>query len=219
MSLVDKRLEKYIRNIQPLCNGFLGDIQKGAYAEELPIMANDTLRLLGQYLDLLKPKRILEIGTCIGFSALYMSSFLPKDGELVTIDRYPYMIERAKENFAKYDKDGRITLIEGQANDVVPELDQKGERFDFILMDAAKGQYISFLPHCINMLNTGGILFTDDIFQNGTVALKWEQIPHRQKTIYKRLNEFLFEITHNEKLNTALLTVDDGVAVSRKIGE
>ena len=210
MSLVENYLAEYINNIQTNCDGNLGKLQKWAYEQGLPIIPKDVVKLLGFVLGLKKPKAILEIGMAVGFSASYMSQYLSEDGYIKTIDRYPLMIERARANFKKFGLEDKITILEGNANDILPTMDEK---FDFVFMDAAKGQYITILPEVLRLTKVGGVIMADDILQDGRVAQDYFEIPKRQRTIHKRLNEFLQEITHNEKLRTSILTVGDGVAL------
>ncbi|MBQ7265696.1 MAG: O-methyltransferase [Firmicutes bacterium] len=217
--LIDNELFKYILNLYPKLEGKLGELRKKALEEDMPVITDDVVRLMGFLLRLIKPCNILEIGTCVGFSAIYMSGFLKEGGHITTIDRYPYMIERAKENIADFGLTDKITLLEGDANDILPRLAKEGHKYDFIFMDAAKGQYINLLSYVIRLCKKDGVIVADDIFQNGTVAKKWEDIPHRQKTIYSRLNEFLYAITHNESLYTSILTLSDGIALMQKISE
>jgi predicted O-methyltransferase YrrM len=214
MSIVDERLSKYINDIQPLCSGELGELQKAAYEEGLPIIPNDVVRLMGVILGLTKPKKILEIGMAVGFSSIYMSDFLPEDGSITTIDRYPYMIDRAKENFEKFGKGDKINLIVGDAVEVLKELD--GE-FDLVFMDAAKGQYINILPDVIRLTRKGGLIVADDVLQDGRVAMERLDVPRRQRTMHTRLNEFLSEISNNKELRSSILTVGDGVALMQKL--
>lgn len=214
MSLVEDYISEYLNNMLTDCEGELGELQKTSYKEGLPIIPKDVVKLLGFVLGIKKPKAILEIGMAVGFSSSYMAQFLPSDGYIKTIDRYPMMIERAKENFKKFGLEDKITILEGNANDVLKELDEK---FDFVFMDAAKGQYITILPDVLRLTKKGGIIMADDIFQEGRVARDYYSIPRRQRTIHKRLNEFLYEITHNDKLRTTLLTVGDGVALIEKL--
>lgn len=214
MSLVENYLAEYINNIQTNCDGDLGELQKWAYEQGLPIIPKDVVKLLGFVLGLKKPKAILEIGMAVGFSASYMSQYLSEDGYIKTIDRYPLMIERARANFKKFGLEDKITILEGNANDILPTMDEK---FDFVFMDAAKGQYITILPEVLRLTKVGGIIMADDILQEGRVAQDYFEIPKRQRTIHKRLNEFLQEITHNEKLRTSILTVGDGVALIEKL--
>lgn len=214
MSLVENYLAEYINNIQTNCDVNLGELQKWAYEQGLPIIPKDVVKLLGFVLGLKKPKAILEIGMAVGFSASYMSQYLSEDGYIKTIDRYPLMIERARANFKKFGLEDKITILEGNANDILPTMDEK---FDFVFMDAAKGQYITILPEVLRLTKVGGVIMADDILQDGRVAQDYFEIPKRQRTIHKRLNEFLQEITHNEKLRTSILTVGDGVALIEKL--
>lgn len=214
MSLVENYLAEYINNIQTNCDGNLGELQKWAYEQGLPIIPKDVVKLLGFVLGLKKPKAILEIGMAVGFSASYMSQYLSEDGYIKTIDRYPLMIERARANFKKFGLEDKITILEGNANDILPTMDEK---FDFVFMDAAKGQYITILPEVLRLTKVGGVIMADDILQDGRVAQDYFEIPKRQRTIHKRLNEFLQEITHNEKLRTSILTVGDGVVLIEKL--
>ena len=214
MSLVENYLAEYINNIQTNCDGNLGELQKWAYEQGLPIIPKDVVKLLGFVLGLKKPKAILEIGMAVGFSASYMSQYLSEDGYIKTIDRYPLMLERARANFKKFGLEDKITILEGNANDILPTMDEK---FDFVFMDAAKGQYITILPEVLRLTKVGGVIMADDILQDGRVAQDYFEIPKRQRTIHKRLNEFLQEITHNEKLRTSILTVGDGVALIEKL--
>ena len=213
MSLIPDYLSEYIDDIQPYCKGALGELQAQAYEENLPIIHNDVARLLAVLLEMVQPKRILEIGMAVGFSASFMCGYLQKGGHLVTIDRYPIMIEAAKENFKKMGVEDMVTMKIGHAEEVLAEMD---DEFDFIFMDAAKGKYIEFLPHCLRMLRKGGLIVADDVLQDGRVAQKYEEIPRRQRTIHKRMNEFLETISNDPKLTSSILTIGDGVAVIRK---
>ncbi len=214
MSLVEDYLESYIDKLQLDCEGELGDLQRQSYEAGLPIIPKDVVKLLGFVLGVKKPKAILEIGMAVGFSSSYMSTFLPEDGYIKTIDRYPLMIEKAKANFKKLNVEDKITILEGDANEILPTLDEK---FDFVFMDAAKGQYINILPDVLRVTKVGGIIMADDILQEGRVAMDYFDVPKRQRTIHKRLNEFLEEITHNKKLRTSILTIGDGVALIEKL--
>lgn len=214
MSLVEDYLAIYVDDLQPLCEGELGNIQKDAYEKGLPIISNEVVKLMGFVLGIKKPVKILEIGMAVGFSAGFMSTFLPENGSITTIDRYPMMIEEAKINFKRLGLENKITILEGDANDILPTLEDK---FDFVFMDAAKGQYIYMLPHVLRLTKRGSIIMVDDVLQEGRVAQGYTEIPRRQRTIHKRLNDFLHEITHNDKLRTSILTIGDGVALIEKL--
>jgi predicted O-methyltransferase YrrM len=214
MSLIDNGLEVYLRDMLTDCEGEVGQLQRDCYEEGLPIIPKEVVKLLEFQLSVLRPKKILEIGMCVGFSAILMSQYLAEGGSIKTIDRYPIMIERAKENFAKFGVEDKVEMLIGHATEVVKDLDEK---FDFIFMDFAKGQYIQILPDVLRLLNTGGVIMVDDILQDGTVALDRLAVPRRQRTIHTRLNDFLYEISHNDKLRTSILTIGDGVALIQKI--
>lgn len=214
MSLVENYIHEYLENLQPFCEGELGQLQKTSYEKEVPIIPKDVVQFLGVVLSIIKPKKILEIGMAVGFSASYMTSFLQEGGHLTTIDRFDVMIKQAKENFKRLGVEDKVTILEGNANDILPTLD---EQYDFIFMDAAKGQYIQILPDVLRLLKKGGVIIADDILQEGRVAQAYEEVPKRQRTIHKRMNEFLNEITNNPKLKSSILTIGDGVAFIQKI--
>lgn len=216
MGLTQDYIQEYLNEIQPLCKSILGEIQKDSYEKDVPIIPNDVVRLLSVILSLKKPKRILEIGAAVGFSSGLMSGFLEEGGTITTIDRFDIMIEQFKENRKRLGLEDVITLLEGDALDILPTL---SEKFDLIFLDAAKGQYIQMLPHCLRLLNVDGIFITDDVLQDGRIAMKREQVPRRQRTIHKRMREFLYEISHNDALETSILTIGDGVAVCHKVKE
>ncbi len=212
--LTEDYLQDYLKEVLPMCGGTLGEIQKISYEQDVPIIPNDVVRLLSFILSVKKPKKILEIGAAVGFSSGLMSKFLADGGKITTIDRFDIMIEQFKENRKKLSLEDKIELIEGNACEVLPRL---SEKFDVIFLDAAKGQYIQMLPHCIRLLETGGILIADDVLQNGNIAKKREEIPRRQRTIHTRMRNFLWEITHNDALETSILTIGDGVALCCKV--
>ena len=214
MSLVENYIHEYLENLQPFCEGELGQLQKTSYEKEVPIIPKDVVQFLGVVLSIIKPKKILEIGMAVGFSASYMTDFLQEGGHLTTIDRFDVMIKQAKENFKRLGVEDKVTILEGNANDILPTLD---EQYDFIFMDAAKGQYIQILPDVLRLLKKGGVIIADDILQEGRVAQAYEEVPKRQRTIHKRMNEFLNEITNNPKLKSSILTIGDGVAFIQKI--
>lgn len=213
MSLIENFLQEYLDNLQPILDGDIGKLQKQAYTENVPIIPNEVVKLLSVILSIKKPKKILEIGCAIGFSSSFMANFLEEGGHITTIERYPIMIEKAKKNIKNLGLENKITLLEGDAKDILKDID---DEFDVIFMDAAKGQYINILPDVYRILKIGGIIIADDILQNGTVAKPKEEIEKRQRTIHYRLNDFLWEISNNKSLRTSILTVGDGVAICYK---
>lgn len=214
MSLIESNLDNYINSLLPRVDGDLGELQEKSYQEGIPIIPNDVVRFISVILRIKKPKRILEIGCAVGFSSSFMSGFLEEGGSITTIERYPVMIEKAKSNIKNLGLTDKITLIEGDAKEVLKTL--KDEEYDVIFMDAGKGQYINILPDVYRLLKIDGILIADDLLQDGTVAKDRLEIERRQRTIHSRLNSFLYEITNNKALDTSILTIGDGVAVCYK---
>ncbi|MCD8090438.1 MAG: O-methyltransferase [Clostridiales bacterium] len=215
MIVCDEKLTEYIYNILPMRKGRLGEIQKYGYDEGYPIIPKDSVALMAVLLSLVQPKEILELGTAIGFSACFMSDYLQKGGKVTTIDRYPLMIEQAKENIKSLGKTDCIRMIEGDINEVVSQL--KGE-FDVIFMDGGKGQYIKILPDCLRLLKTGGLLIADDVLLGGDLGKERQALKRRDRTTWTRLRSFVEALCENENLETSILTVGGGMAVCRKLG-
>ena len=160
-----------------------------------------------------RPMKILEVGTAIGFSALLMSEYAPQGCHITTIEKYEKRIPLAKENFKKAGKEDRITLLEGDAVEILADMQ---ETFDFIFMDAAKGQYIHFLPDILRLLEPGGLLVSDNILQDGDIVESKYAVTRRNRTIHNRMREYLYALTHHEELETVILPVADGVTLSTK---
>ena len=160
-----------------------------------------------------QPSRILEIGTAIGFSAILMSEYLPENGHITTIEKYEKRIPIAKENFRRAGKEEQITLMEGDALKVMETL--RGP-YDFIFMDAAKGQYIHYLPDVLRLLSDGGVLMSDNVLQDGDVIESRFAVERRNRTIHGRMREYLYELKHHPKFETSILPLGDGVALSVK---
>ena len=160
-----------------------------------------------------KPLRILEVGTATGFSALLMAEYMPAGAKITTIEKYEKRIPVAKKNFERAGKSDAITLLEGDATDILPALT---EGYDFIFMDAAKGQYLNFLPEAVRLLTPGGTLLTDNVLQDGDIIESRYGVCRRNRTIHARMREYLYELKHHPLLDTVILTVGDGAAVSVK---
>ena len=160
-----------------------------------------------------RPERILEVGTAVGFSALLMKEYAPVPCHITTIEKYEKRIPVAKENFKKAGKENGITLMEGDAVQILKELEGS---YDFIFMDAAKGQYIHFLPDILRLMPEGGMLVSDNVLQDGDIIESRYAVTRRNRTIHSRMREYLYELTHNDALGTVILPVGDGVTVSVK---
>lgn len=211
--IVDERLVTYINSLDTGNTEILDQIEKEAIAAYVPIIRKEMQSFLKLLLAMQKPMRILEVGTAVGFSAILMAQYAPADCKIVTIENYEKRIPVAKENFKRAGKDEQITLLEGDAMQILPTL--SGE-FDMIFMDAAKGQYINFMPDILRLLKSGGVLVSDNVLQDGDIIESHYVVEHRNRTIYKRMREYMYELTHNEGLVTAVLPVGDGITVSAK---
>lgn len=184
-----------------------------ARAAGFPVVREDMAAFLEFICSVKKPKRILEIGCCIGYSAILMARSSPSLEKLTTIDRYDYMIERAQKNISDFKLGDSIELLEGDAALLLREMT---EGYDLIFLDAAKGQYPAFLPHCRRLLNSGGVFIADNIFFNGKVNGDSE-FHHRDKTIINRMHEFLTELFGIPEFQSAVLPVGDGITVSCRL--
>ena len=188
----------------------LDKIKEKALEEHIPIIMDDTLDVIGKYLEKEKPKRILEIGTAVGYSAICFSKFLDKDGVIDTIERDEERIKEAKINIKNMNLEKVINIYEGDAIEILPTLDEK---YDVVFIDAAKGKYPFFLKEALRMINKNGIIFADNILYKGYVMSDYNK--HKQRTAVRNLREYIKEITENPNLETEILEVGDGLAISR----
>lgn len=211
--VVMEELVDYMRKKQSKFQGTLGEIEAYANARGIPIIPHETAKFLDFFCASIQPKNILEIGTAIGFSASLMAQHMALDGHLTTIDRYALMYERAKANFERMGLSERVTVIEGDAADVLPTLN--GE-FDLIFMDSAKAKYIEFYPECMRLLRVGGVLIIDDIFQGGTILEDVEERPRRVRKIHRKLNELLDTVLEDPIHRSCLVPLGDGILMVRK---
>ena len=212
--IVDERLVTYINSLDRGNTAVLDEIEREALDSYVPIIRKEMQSFLKLLLAIKKPMRILEVGTAVGVSAILMAEYGPKDCQIVTIENYDKRIPIAKANFARADKESQITLIEGDATEVLPTL---LEPFDMIFMDAAKGQYINFMPEVLRLLKTDGVLVSDNVLQDGDIIESHYVVERRNRTIYKRMREYMYELTHSDELVTAVLPVGDGITVSTKV--
>ncbi len=210
----DERFDVYIGSLEAELPDWLAGLERRAAADGIPIVRKQTQSLLRMLLVLKKPERILEIGTAVGFSALFMSEYAPAGCRITTIEKYEKRIPAARENFRQAGRDDRIVLVEGDAGEILPELTGG---YDFIFMDGAKGQYIHFLPDVLRLLNAGGILVSDNVLQGGDILESRFAVTRRDRTIHARMRAYLYELKHNRELETVILTAGDGTAVSVKI--
>lgn len=209
--IVDERFSTYVASLEAPEEPLLERIEAEALAARVPIIRKETQSFLKTLLVMHKPRKVLEIGTAVGFSALLMSAYLPEGGHITTIENYEKRIPIARENFRQAGKEREISLIQGDALAVMKELT---EAYDFIFMDAAKGQYIHYLPEAVRLLAPGGVLVSDNVLQGGDVLESRFAVERRDRTIHSRMREYLYELKHHDQLQTSILPLGDGVALS-----
>lgn len=210
------RLTAYLDSLNPGNGAVLDRIEADALRERIPIIRKETGELLKTLTAIRQPGAILEVGTAVGYSALLMSRVMPKDCHITTIEKYEKRIPAALENFRVAGEERRITLLAGDADEHLKKL--KGP-FDLIFMDAAKGQYLHWLPTILSLLSPGGILISDNVLQDGDILESRYAIERRNRTIHGRMREYLYKLTHCEGLMTSIVPVGDGVAISVKTAQ
>ena len=211
--IVDERLVTYINSLETGNTPILEQIEQEAIEAYVPIIRKEMQQFLKMLLAVKRPLRILEVGTAVGFSAILMAEYDPVHCEITTIENYEKRIPIARENFKRAGKEEQITLLEGDATEVLKTLE---EPYDFIFMDAAKGQYIHFLPDIIRLLGEQGVLVSDNVLQDGTIIESRFVVTRRNRTIHKRMRDYVYELTHRDDLVTAVLPIGDGITVSSR---
>lgn len=211
--IVDERMVTFIHSLELPEEPLLEEIEREALETDVPIIRKEMKSFLKVLMAMTKPTRILEVGTAVGFSALVMSAYAPEGCKITTIEKYEKRIPIARENFKRAGKESDITLIEGDALEVMKGL---AGPYDFVFMDAAKGQYINYLPEVTRLLSDGGILVSDNVLQDGDVIESRFAVERRNRTIHGRMREYLFELKHSPVYETSILPLGDGVAISVK---
>ena len=211
--IVSEQITAYINTLNTLEAREVEELRKEATKNLVPIIKPETKELLKVLVTIKKPMRILEVGTAVGYSAIVMHTYQPEGGQLTTIEKFPSRIKEAKENFKKHHMEEEITLLEGDAIEILKTLEGS---FDMIFMDAAKGQYIHFLQDVLRLLAKDGLLISDNVLQDGDVAKSKYSIIRRNRTIHKRMRDYLYTLKHHEQLLTSIVPIGDGVAISVK---
>ena len=211
--IVEERMRTFINSLDTGNTPFLEELEQYALQERVPVIRREMQSFIKMLLALQRPKRILEVGTAIGFSTLLMCEYGPADVQITTIENYEKRIPLAKENFRKAGQESKITLLEGDATKILAGLSGS---YDLIFMDAAKGQYIHWLPDVIRLLKKGGVLLSDNVLQDGNLIESHYIVERRDRTIYKRMREYLYQLKHDPLLETSILPLGDGVTVSVK---
>ena len=213
--IIDNRITEYLHSLEISRGELMDTIEKKAIEDGVPIIRSETAALLRSLTAALRPENILEIGTAVGYSALQMCQVMPENCHITTIEKYEKRIPEAKENFRKAGEESRITFLEGDADMWLKEL--KGKQFDLVFMDAAKGQYLNWLPLLLDLMPVGAVLISDNVLQDGDVVQSRFAVQRRNRTIHSRMREYLYELKHMEEFETAVIPIGDGVTISTRI--
>ena len=216
MMVEHERFESFLESIPDGLPEYLTDLEIENIKDNIPIIRKGSQRLIRFMLEMKKPLNILEVGTATGFSTIFMLEFLNKKAKITTIEKMEERAAKAEENFKKFDKSKRIVLIKGDATDILSELASKDKTYDFIFMDAAKGQYINFFENIKKLLVSGGMLITDNMLQEGRLLDSRYTVVRRDRTIHSRMREYVNALLTDKELETMLLESGDGMAVSVK---
>lgn len=211
--IVDERMVTYIRSLEVPESAVIEAIEQEALRDRVPIIRKEMQSFLKILLMIKRPMRILEVGAAVGFSSILMSEYMPEGGHITTIENYDKRIPIARANFKRAGKEEQIDLIEGDALEVMHGLEGP---YDLIFVDAAKGQYIHYLPEVMRLLGTDGVLVSDNVLQEGDIIESRFAVERRNRTIHSRMREYLYELKHHDQLQTSIISLGDGVALSVK---
>lgn len=211
--IVDERMVTYIRSLEVPESAVIEAIEQEALRDRVPIIRKEMQSFLKVLLMIKRPMRILEVGAAVGFSSILMSEYMPEGGHITTIENYDKRIPIARANFKRAGKEEQIDLIEGDALEVMHGLEGP---YDLIFVDAAKGQYIHYLPEVMRLLGTDGMLVSDNVLQEGDIIESRFAVERRNRTIHSRMREYLYELKHHDQLQTSIIPLGDGVALSVK---
>lgn len=211
-----QRIEIFLEKYRQQPPSYLVKLEQDALVADVPIIRRGTRDMLRYLLKTARPARVLEVGTAVGYSALYMKECLPETSHITTIEKVEMRLVEARKNLASYDKRGQITLLEGEAAELLHQLAEDGQQFDFIFMDAAKGQYLNFLPDVRQLLAKGGTLVSDNIFHEGDVLESRYAVTRRDRTIHGRMREYLQVLMEIKEWETICLPLGDGMTISNR---
>ena len=211
--IVEERMRTFINSLDTGNSPFLDELECSALSEGVPIIRKEMQSFIKTLLALAKPQKILEVGTAVGFSTLLMCEYGRPELHITTIENYEKRIPLAEENFKKAGREDQITFLKGDAGEILKKLEGS---YDLIFMDAAKGQYIHFLPDVLRLLAPDGLLFSDNVLQDGDVLESRFAVTRRNRTIHSRMREYLTMLTHTPELTTSVIPIGDGVSLTMK---
>ena len=209
--IVDERYATFIHSMDSPHTPFLEELYLRAVGQKVPVIRRQTQSFLKTFLAIASPVRILEVGVGVGFSSIFMAQYTEKACRITTIENYEKRIAQAEENIRESGFADRIELINGDAADVLPTLTGK---YDLVFMDAAKAQYIFFLDHIRKLVQKGSVIISDNVLQDGNIIESRYMVERRDRTIYKRMREYLYTLTHDGGLSTTILPIGDGIALT-----
>ena len=212
--IVNDRIVSYIHSLESQNSETLAKIEQCAIKDNVPIIRKEMESFLRVMLSISKPLNILELGCAIGYSAILMSEYLPEGGHITTIENYDKRIVEAKANIQMAGLENKITLLEGDAMEVMKDLED--EKYDFVFMDAAKAQYINFLPEVMRLMKPGAILIADNVLQDGDIIESRYGVIRRNRTIHSRMREYMYQVKHMDELETTIVPIGDGITMSVK---
>ena len=212
--IVNDRIVSYIHSLESQNSETLAKIEQCAIKDNVPIIRKEMESFLRVMLSISKPLNVLELGCAIGYSAILMSEYLPEGGHITTIENYDKRIVEAKANIQMAGLENKITLLEGDAMEVMKDLED--EKYDFVFMDAAKAQYINFLPEVMRLMKSGAILIADNVLQDGDIIESRYGVIRRNRTIHSRMREYMYQVKHMDELETTIVPIGDGITMSVK---
>ena len=214
--IVNDRITDYINSLERSRGPLLTEIASKARKERVPVIREETASFLISLVESKRPAAILEVGTAVGYSTLLMAGVMPENCRITTIEKYEKRIPEALRNFERAGESDRITLLAGDAGEILKKLTGP---YDFIFMDAAKGQYLVWLPEIMRLMVPGSMLVSDNVLQDGDIIESRFAVTRRNRTIYSRMRDYLWQLKHMKEFETAVLTVGDGVTISTKLTE
>ena len=212
--IVNDRIVSYIHSLETSNSEILQKIEQRAIEDNVPIIRKEMESFLRVMLTIKQPLNVLELGCAIGYSAILMSEYLPEGGHITTIENYDKRIVEAKANIQMAGLENKITLLEGDAMEVMKDLED--EKYDFVFMDAAKAQYINFLPEVMRLMKPGAILIADNVLQDGDIIESRYGVIRRNRTIHSRMREYMYQVKHMDELETTIVPIGDGITMSVK---